>query len=110
MSDELAELRKRLIDEWADDESATETLKPVTDSTGQRQSLSTPPFSQPVEVTSALENQTVKLSGFQQGEGTVDPRVPRTSSGLSISLSFFVRTRIIGTLLFRKLRTSEIHF
>ena len=68
MSDELAELRKRLIDEWADDESATETLKPVTDSTPKIEETSTP-----VEVTSALENQTVKLSGFQQGEGTEVP-------------------------------------
>ena len=65
MSDELSQLRMRLKAEWHDEPV---TSKPLTQ---------TPPkieeTSKPVEVTSSLEDQTVKVSSFQQSEGTEVP-------------------------------------
>ena len=67
MSDELSQLRMRLKAEWHDEPV---TSKPLTQ---------TPPkieeTSKPVEVTSSLEDQTVKVSSLVNSPGPGGPKL-----------------------------------
>ena len=50
------------------------------------------------------------MSAEQDSTNSISGWISSKSSDIWFDPSFFVRTRIIGTLLLRKLRTSEIHY